>query len=84
MKAYQQGNSGQWQKFIYTIEGDPIIYTVRYINQPVSLEVSIDTRQDKFGSKTIETYTCQKMALIGKLLRLEGCTGAPNGKIVVQ
>ena len=82
VEAYQQGNSGQWQKFTYTVEGDPIIYTVRYNNQPISLEISIDTRQDKFGIQGIKTYTCQKMIASNKL-RLTGC-GANNDEIVIS
>ncbi len=82
VKAYLQGNSGRWKKVIYTIEGDPIIYTVRYRNQPVSLEVTIDARRDKFGSRHIKTYTCQKMTA-GDELRLTGCTGASSGEIVI-
>jgi hypothetical protein len=82
LEAYQKGQSGQWQKIVYAYEGDPIIYNIRYQNQPFSLETTIDTRQDQFGPKYIETFDCQEMIIDGEM-RLTGCIDVPNGVIVI-
>jgi hypothetical protein len=83
VNAYLQGNPGRWQKIVYTIEGDPIIYTIRYNNQPASLEISIDTRHDMWSAlKRIRTYSCQKM-IASDEIRLTGCANVSNGEIVV-
>ncbi len=80
--AYLQGNSGRWEKIVYGIEGDPIIYSLRYNNQPFLLEVTIDSRLDMFGVRRIKKYACQKMIVVDKL-RLTGCVNAPSGEIVI-
>lgn len=61
----------------YTIEGDPIYWTIEYNGQHFSIE--IDNREDAFGSKTVENYQCTQLdeVVTGSLIdyNFTGCDG---------
>ena len=52
----------------YTIEGDPIYWSIEYDGEQFAIE--IDNREDAFGSKTVENYQCTKLdeAVTGSLI----------------
>lgn len=85
VEAYQQGNSGQWQKVVYTYEGDPIFYIVHYNHAINSLEVYVDTRQDNFGGKAISFYICKNIETSNDdfSLIITGCNNSPNGEVYI-
>ncbi len=58
-KFIQEKNAVQ-RIVLYTIEGDPIFYTLEYTKEG-SIHVQYDTRKDHFGSKEVLNYTCSSL-----------------------
>ncbi|WP_225223840.1 DUF4362 domain-containing protein [Solibacillus merdavium] len=59
LKDIEANNETLLEMTRYTIEGDPIYWTIEYDGQQFAIE--IDNREDAFGSKTVENYQCTKL-----------------------
>lgn len=57
-KETKQGHTARWSYDVYTIEGDPIHYTLLYDAQTKKYQVTEDTRDDKFGHPAVYQHTC--------------------------
>lgn len=70
----------------YTIEGDPIYHDLFVKEQ--NIELKYDTREDKFGSGRVTTYTCDKLERIETDTQLDytlkGCTGDNKEWVILQ
>ena len=77
LKDIEANNETLLELTRYTIEGDPIYWTIKYDGQQFAIE--IDNREDAFGSKTVENYQCIKLDEIvtGSLINYNftGCDG---------
>ncbi|MGH2491835.1 MAG: hypothetical protein ACRDF9_10020 [Candidatus Limnocylindria bacterium] len=82
--AYTKGEAVHWTLRAYTIEGDPVPYTVAF-NPTSGLVATRDTRADRFGgvgNQRVFTYRCQTMTKTTQRddisrysFRLTNCTG---------
>ncbi|MGO4548486.1 DUF4362 domain-containing protein [Paenibacillus sp. 2TAB23] len=72
------GDRDQVRVVRYTTEGDPLFYALSKLK--TGIEVRYDTSQDKFGSSSVKTYTCdslqKKQATNGYAFEMNGCGGA--------
>ncbi|MBD8035911.1 DUF4362 domain-containing protein [Solibacillus sp. A46] len=77
LKDIEANNETLLELTRYTIEGDPIYWTIEYDGQHFAIE--IDNREDAFGSKTVENYQCTKLdeVVTGSLIdyNFTGCDG---------
>jgi hypothetical protein len=85
IENYQQDKSGQWQKIVYTYEGNPVFYIVYYNEKTNLFTVYVDTRQDSFSKQGIHVYSCKKIKTSSEdyALNLIGCNNSPNGKLYI-
>lgn len=61
--AYTKGEAVHWALRAYTIEGDPVAYTLAF-DRRYGLVVTRDTSADRFagvGSQRVFTYRCRDM-----------------------
>ncbi|MBB3154145.1 hypothetical protein FHS16_004221 [Paenibacillus endophyticus] len=74
---FVDGDRVQVRVVRYTTEGDPLFYALSKLE--AGIEVRYDTSQDKFGSSTVKTYTCdslqKKQANNGYAFEMIGCGG---------
>jgi hypothetical protein len=72
----QKGSSALWTYDVYTIEGDPIHYTLAYDARQQEYRVTIDTRDDKFGRPSVIDITCSGYDYADD--QLTGCNKPPG------
>jgi hypothetical protein len=77
--AAKNGKSVRWNYDVYTIEGDPIHYTLEYDASKQLYEITIDTREDKFGHPEVKKISCKAYSVAGNLL-----TGCDNERGVLE
>lgn len=59
-EAYEQHRPAEFKSTITTIEGDPIPMTYRVLADG-TVEVTIDSTADKFGSGKVSIYDCTEL-----------------------
>jgi hypothetical protein len=83
--AYEQGQQAMFATTHYTVEGDPITWTVQ-LKRPDRIAVSVDTTRDHFGDQKVTDLTCTKLERLVEgeriTLKLSGCSG-PNPEIML-
>ncbi|MFY0544342.1 DUF4362 domain-containing protein [Brevibacillus sp. H7] len=53
------GSSVRWNYDVYTTEGDPIHCTLEYDANRHEYQITIDTRDDKFGHPSVTVINCK-------------------------
>ena len=83
LEAYKQGQPGQWEYVLYTIEGAPIPNRFVYKGTGRKLTLISDGTRDGFAApedRKIVTYTCQELIEAGKYLGVSGCLDSQGHK----
>ena len=75
VRAYRAGKPARWEVVFYTIEGDPISYELRYGGKGKEVVLIADDTQDKFGSREVTEYECERLVHEGPALRVVRCAG---------
>lgn len=82
LAAYEQHIRARSEHVTPTMEGDPIMYSIR-LSRRDEFEVTIDTTKDRFGSGRVSHEQCRGMRGNGYKLTLFGC-GAEGHVIEIQ
>ncbi len=75
VRSYRAGKPGRWEVVFYTTEGDPISYELRYAGQGKAVVLIVDSTQDRFGSRQVTEYECERLVQEGPALRVARCAG---------